>query len=330
MSITAIVPVWNGRDLLERLLLSLEAQTERASELLVVDNGSEDGAPDLARQHGARVIPMGRNAGFAAAVNRGIRESRTGWIAVLNSDVELAPDYFAALSAAGGWFASGKILSYAGESGSRMIDGTFDVVCRGGTAWRAGSARPDGPDFDAPRTITSPPWTAVLFRAELFRIVGLLEESFESYLEDVDFGLRCAAHQLDGRYVPSAVAWHRGSATLGRWHPETVRRISRNQVLLLARHYSGGLLWRCCWPIAVAHLLWGGLAFRHGAGWAWLRGKWQGLQSFPGARKLAGPFDSGLLPRLRSNEKTIRTLQQSTGFDRYWSLYFHLTGGGAK
>ena len=132
MSITAIVPVWNGRELLERLLASLEAQTEAAAELLVVDNGSTDGAPELARTRGARVIPMGRNAGFAAAVNRGIRESRGEWIAVLNSDVELAPDYFARLLAAGsagGWFATGKIL--AAGSGNR-IDATFDALCRGG------------------------------------------------------------------------------------------------------------------------------------------------------------------------------------------------------
>lgn len=112
MSITAIVPVWNGRELLERLLASLEAQTEAATELLVVDNGSTDGAPELARARGARVIPMGHNAGFAAAMNRGIRESRGEWIAVLNSDVELAPDYFARLLAACSadtWFATGKI-----------------------------------------------------------------------------------------------------------------------------------------------------------------------------------------------------------------------------
>ena len=329
MSITAIVPVWNGRQLLERLLASLEAQTAPAAELLVVDNGSTDGAPELARARGARVIPMGRNAGFAAAVNRGIRESRGEWIAVLNSDVELAPDYFARLLAAGsagGWFATGKIL--AAGSGNR-IDATFDALCRGGAAWRVGNGRADGPEFSVASPIWSAPWTAALFRTELFQRVGLLEESFESYLEDVDFGLRCAAQGLAGRYVPEALAWHRGSATLGRWHPETVRRIARNQLLLLARHYPRRLLVRWCWPIFVAQFLWGAVAFRHGAGFAWLRGAWQGLRRFFATR--GQTLDAKVLDRvLSTNERLIRSVQMSTGFDLYWRLYFLLTRGGAK
>jgi len=328
--ITAIVPVWNGRDLLSRLLDTLEAQTLRAGELLVVDNGSTDGAPELARQRGARVIAMGRNAGFAAAVNRAIREARGDRIAVLNSDVELAPDYFAILADAEGWFATGKILRQGGSRGFRSprIDGTFDAMCRGGTAWRVGSGRLDGPMFSDPCAITSPPWTAVLFRAELFQRIGYLEETFESYLEDVDFGLRSAAHGLTGLYVPAAVAWHRGSATLGQWHPETIRRIARNQIFLVARHYPGRLIFRWWWPIAVAQLLWGAVAFRHGCGLAWLRGKFQGLRNFGAVR--GRNFDPGLPELLRAGEHTICDLQVSTGFDPYWRWYFLLTGGGAK
>jgi GT2 family glycosyltransferase len=326
MSITAIVPVWNGRQLLERLLASLEAQTEPAAELLVVDNGSTDGAPELARAHGARVIPMGRNAGFAAAVNRGIRESRGEWIAVLNSDVELAPDYFAKLLGADAWFATGKILA---EGSDRRIDATFDVLCRGGAAWRVGNGRADGPVFSIARPIWSAPWTAALFRAELFQRVGLLEESFESYLEDVEFGLRSAAQGIAGQYVPEALAWHRGSATLGRWHPETVRRMARNQLLLLARHYPRRLLVGWFWPILVAQFLWGAVAIRHGAGFAWLRGEWQGLRGFFATR--GQTLDAKVLRSvLGTNEDLIRSVQASTGFDVYWKVYFLLTRGGAK
>jgi GT2 family glycosyltransferase len=337
MSISAIVPVWNGRELLERLLATLEAQTRRADEVIVVDNGSTDGAPEMAAGRGARVIRMGRNAGFAAAVNRGIRESRGEWIAVLNSDVELAPEYFEVLAARDAWFATGKILVAEGPlgplpngRGSGTIDGTFDLLCRGGCAWRVGSGRADGPLFSTARPIYSPPWTAVLFRGEVFRRAGYLEESFESYLEDVDFGLRCAALGLQGVYEPRAVAWHRGSATLGRWHRKTVRLIARNQVLLLARHYPRKLVFRCWWHILAGQLLWGAVALRHGGGLAWLRGKWQGLRSYSTARRDTGPFDPEVLERLRENEREIREFQAAAGFDLYWRLYFLLTGGGAK
>jgi GT2 family glycosyltransferase len=335
MSITVVVPVWNGRDWLARLLASLAAQTTPAAEVLVVDNGSHDGAPELACQRGARIIPMGRNAGFAAAVNRGIREARGEWIAVLNSDVELAPDYFEKLMAAGAPFATGKILQAAEPMIDPLIvptvDATFDALCRGGTAWRVGSGRPDGPIFSQELAIASPPWTAVLFRADVFQRVGLLEETFESYLEDVDFGMRCAALNMQGRYVPTALAWHLGSAALGRWHPETVRRIARNQLLLLARHYPSRLMLRWLWPILVAQLLWGAVALRHRTGLAWLRGKWQGLTGFAAARQSGQRIDSGFLRKwLPRNERRIHEIQQATGFDFYWKLYFFLTRGGTK
>ena len=320
MSLTAIVPVWNGRDLLARLLASVDAQTERPTELLVVDNGSTDGAPELARARGARVIPMGRNAGFAAAVNRGIRENRSTWLAVLNSDVELAPDYFATLLAAAAPFATGKIFSATVKD---RLDATFDAVCAGGTAWRAGQGRVDGPAFATRREISLAPWTALVLRADLVERVGLLDERFESYLEDVEFGLRCAAQGITGVYVPEALAWHYGSAALGRWHPETVRRIARNQCYIVALHYPE----RLSWPVWVAQTLWGGLAARHGTGLAWLHGKWQGVRD-SSRLKREGPTVTDSF--LRQNERTIYEIRKATGFDRYWQLYFLLTGRGTK
>ena len=330
--ISAIVPVWNGRELLIRLLDSLDAQTERAGELLVVDNGSTDGAPEVARERGARVVGMGHNSGFAAAVNRGIEESRGDWLAVLNSDVVLAPDYLAKLLAAaeagGAWFATGKILVAGSED---RIDATFDAMCRGGTSWRVGSGRMDGAAFSAARQIWSPPFTAVLLRRELFHRIGGLEKRFESYLEDVDFGLRCAAGNLPGVYVPAARAWHKGSAALGRWHSDIVRRMARNQLLLVARHYPGRLLRRWFWAVAAAQILWGGLALRHGVPFAWVRGSLEGLREFRAARGAHAPFDvTALEALLGDNECLIRDVQTSTGFDWYWKLYFLLTGGGAK
>ncbi len=119
--------------------------------------------------------------------------------------------------------------------------------------------------------------TACLIRREAFNALGPLDERFESYLEDVDFGLRCAKAGLTGVYEPAAVAYHQGSSTWGRWNPDTVRLLSRNQILLAAKHFRG----QPQWPILVGQLLWGLVALRHGCGWAWLEGKLAGLKDGP-------------------------------------------------
>lgn len=331
--VSVLVPVWNGRAMVERLMGSLHAQTHPIAEIVVVDNGSEDGAPELAEGLGARVIRMGRNAGFSRAVNRGIQECRSGWLALVNSDVELAPTWLAELMATvthtGVWFAAGKILSAADH---RAIDGTYDTLCRGGCAWRVGHGRNDGEEFSEAKMIWFAPGTASLFRAELFRRAGMLDESFESYLEDVEFGLRCACLDYRGRYVPEALAYHVGSAALGKWHPETVRRIARNQVFLVAKYYPARLFFHLAWPVVVSQALWGVVAMRHGALGAFLRGKLEGLMGFATARRNApatGTAPERFLQILRESEKEIHDIQRRTGFDGYWRVYFALTPGGA-
>ncbi|MGP8243825.1 MAG: glycosyltransferase family 2 protein [Bryobacteraceae bacterium] len=326
--ISAIVPLWNGEQLLESLLDSLACQTVPPAEILVVDNSSADGGPALAQRRGARVIPMGYNAGFAAAVNRGIAEVSTEFTAVLNTDVTLDPDYFEKLAARGAWFATGRILK---QQDPARLDATFDLLSRAATSWRAGNGLPYDSAFQQARAISSAPWTAALFRTEIFSRVGMLDTSFESYLEDVDFGLRAAALGLTGEYVPEAVAYHVGSASLGRWHHAVVRRIARNQVFLLARHYPRRLLLRWLWPILAGQSLWGLVALRHGAGLAWCRGKLEGLWRFRALRARSQPLPPQVLGDvIRPQERLLRLLQPAAGRDLYWRLYFLLTGSGAE
>ena len=123
-------------------------------------------------------------------------------------------------------------------------------------------------------------------------------------------------------YVPDALATHIGSATLGRWHPETVRRIARNQLLHVAKHYPHNWVRQFGWPVLVAQILWGLVALRHGRGFAWLRGKLDGMRSFRSMRRPGLPALSGILEQ---SEGEILALQRQTGFDIYWKLYFALT-----
>jgi hypothetical protein len=328
-AVTVVIPNWNRRDLVERLIPQLRAQSHPIAEIVVVDNGSQDGSAAAARQLGARVLEMGRNAGFSAAVNRGISETATELVAIVNNDVEPAAGWLERLAEAlrepRVWFAAGKLMS-AAQPGS--LDGAYDELSRGACAWRAGHGRADGELWNRPAPIRFAPFTAALFRTDLFSKVGPLDERFESYLEDVEFCLRAARQGLSGMYVPAAVAVHQGSATLGRWHPEVVERIARNQVLLVAKHYRPRDLWRYCWPILVAQALWGGVALRHGRPLSFLRGKIEGLAAFPSFRRevaWASPGVKSLSEILEQSEAEILRLQRCTGFDSYWRLYFALT-----
>ena len=314
--VTAVIPVHNRADLLQRLLDTLQAQTFPL-EPLVVDNASTDGAPELARSRGYRVIEMEENAGFARAVNRGWREAKTDWIAILNSDVELDSRWLERLTAAFGnttSFATGTIFSAANP---RQVDGTYDLVSRAACAWRAGHGEPARDDAAGMFPIAIAPATACIFRRDTLERLGGFDESFGSYLEDVDLGLRCVREGISGVFVPDAIAWHRGSATFGRWNPQTVRLISRNQVLLLSRHYDRALLRSCLWPILAGQLLWGLVALRHGSLIAWIQGKVNGLREF----RIDAEPSSRLRDFLCASEREIRTRAR----DPYWRWYFRLT-----
>lgn len=310
--ITAVIPNWNGADRLRKLLPDLD----RLGEVLVADNGSTDASEAVVREAGARLLPLGANLGFAKAVNAGILAARAEarWIAILNNDITLAPGFFEALLDADADFAAPLLLRASDPS---IIDGAFDLPARSGAAHRAGAGRPAAdPAFAKARDILSAPMTAALFRRSLFRDVGMLDESFGSYLEDVDFGVRCALSGRHGRFVPGALAYHEGSATLGgAWSAGSTRWIARNQVLLARKH--GADLWPALWGQA----LWGLLAVRHGVALAWLRGKIEGLRT---------PVERNCHQNWRQivfdSEREILNLQRQSGFDWYWRQYFRGVG----
>jgi GT2 family glycosyltransferase len=323
MSVAAIIPHWNRRDLLDPLFFSLRSQTRTFDEIIVVDNGSSDDSANLAASLGATVLRLQKNLGFAAAVNRGIQATKADWIAILNNDVTLAPDWLERLLETKASFASGKILNAADHS---LIDGTFDEISRAACAWRCGQGRKDSPIWNQPRPIRIAPMTAAIFRKSLFDSIGLLDENFGSFLEDVDFGIRCALRGVPGEYIPEAVAYHRGSATMGAWNKDTVKRIARNQILLIAKHFGD----QPRWPIVAGQMLWGLVALRHLRGGSFLRGKISGWKAARALYRENITTSEEPNPCIRisslaaDGEREIFALQQQTGFDRYWRAYFWL------
>ena len=326
-TVSAIIPTWNRADLLQNILANLRGQTRSPDEVIVVDNGSTDASPEVAREFGAVLVTLSGNQGFAMAVNEGIRRAGSDWFLIINNDVELQPQWIERLLTAaeqeGADFAAGKLLQSARPD---RIDGTWDLVSRGAHAWRCGYGRADDGSWSHRKEVQAVPMTAAIFHRRIFERIGDLDTRFEAYYEDVDFGMRCAAAGFKGLYEPAAVATHFGKGTLGKQSARVLFLTARNQVFLLAKHYSGATLWRFAWPIFIGQMLSVAGAAKQGHLLPALRGLWEGMRRWPSFRNEL-PADSGRTERaLLASELEIRDIQNQIGFDPYWRLYFSLVG----
>ena len=284
-AVTAIVLNYNGAELLDVVIPSLERQTYPNLSVILVDNGSSDGSADHARARWpqVRVGEIAQNVGVAGALNRGILESTTELVALLNNDIELEPDWLERLVAGllqhpEAASASGKMLRFDERT---VIDAAGDAMRWSSACTNRGAGETDEGQYDAPRPVFSACAGAALYRRAAFDEVGLFDEDFFAYFEDIDWSLRAQLRRLGSWYEPAAVAYHkRGATTSGsrdRYRP--LQR--RNQIWLVAKDYPGGMILRHLPKIVLLNL---GLALqdmRQGAFRSTLRGWWDALRGLP-------------------------------------------------
>lgn len=250
-ALTVAVVTYNGRELLETALSSLAAQSFRDFRVLVVDNASTDGTPAWLERNWpqAQVIVHADNQGVTAALNAGLRASETGLTMLLNNDMELHPDCLGELvrtlreyPQAGS--ATPKLLSFQDR---QVLDGAGDTFNWAGVGWRRGHGERDVGQYDRPQAIFGACGGAAMYTREALRAVGLLDEDFFAFYEDVDWAFRAQLAGFECRYVPSAIAYHVGSATLGRGYTDFTRyHIWRNGIWVVLKDYPLPLL---CWAL---------------------------------------------------------------------------------
>lgn len=328
--VSVIIPTWRRSDLLRQCLLSLRGQTFSDFETVLVSNGAGDWVGQMAGEFKCVLLEFAENRGFAAAVNRGVRSARSEYAAVVNDDVELEKNWLERTTACLDArpeiaFCCGKILQPNGI----LLDNAGDALSLAGSAWRIGYGRSDSPAFDVPRPVIAVPGTAALFRASVWERLGGFEEAFFAYLEDVDFSLRAFRAGYRGYYLPAAICRHWGGATLGGAESAPVfRLLTRNQWLLLVRHYPLALWLRLGPRIVWAQGLWFLMALRKGRLGSYLRGMAELLGLLPRALRKR-PASEGdwraLLAWLKESEREIYadvTAPDRSRQDTFWKMYF--------
>ncbi|MCC7104986.1 MAG: glycosyltransferase family 2 protein [Chloroflexi bacterium] len=286
MLVSVIIPTWNGAHLLGACLDSLRRQTYQPLEVVVVDGGSRDGTVEMVSRCYPEVllVPLPRNLGFTGNVNAGLRAARGEALGLLNNDAEADPAWVELL--VHGLSAGPRVGSCASKmlyaDRRDVIASAGDVLRRDGLAAQRGNGSLDDGRFDAPGPVFAASGGAVLYRGSMLEDVGLLDERFVSYLEDVDLGFRAQLRGWTCQYVPGARVYHRVSATGGG--PLASYFVARNTLRLIAKDFPLELLARAWTSIVRAQRerardalgAWRGAAAR-----ATLRGQVAGLVEVP-------------------------------------------------
>ena len=284
--VSVIIPNWNGAHHLPVCLDALQAQTYPRVEVILVDNGSIDGSQALVSEKypEVRLLAQDHNLGLTGGNNAGFRVAQGEILISLNNDTEVAPRFVEALVDAmvehpEAGMAAAKMLLFDRRD---TIHSAGDGYGVDGIPYNRGVWQRDEGQYDEPGWIFGGCGGAVAYRRAMLDQVGLFDESFFMYCEDVDLNWRAQLAGWGCWYTPEAVVYHKLSATGGGAIASYYT--GRNTLWVIAKNYPGALLrkhWlrvlRAQWGVARDALqAWRGQAAR-----ARLRGQMAGLLGWP-------------------------------------------------
>lgn len=244
--ISVVVLNWNGYQVLEGCLRSLNDQTYQPLEIIVVDNASTDGSVDFLRQkfQDINLFINEKNLGFGAGNNIGILASHGKYIMILNNDTRVDPKCVEELKRSiekddrYGVCAS-KILL---ECKPDIIDGVGIVVCPDGLSF--GRGRLEKKDrYDEEEEIFFASDCACLYRREMLEDIGLYDEDFFAYADETDMGWRARLAGWKCIYSPKAIVYHLHSVSSGgRYSSFKAFLVERNRIWVALKNFPISLI----------------------------------------------------------------------------------------
>ena len=233
--VTAIVVDFNGGSMLDESLASLVSQTYAPIEIILIHNGSTDGAAARARDaHGERLAYLRNptNLGFAVANNQAFERARGEWVFLLNNDAVAAPGLIESLmrvaehSQEVGMLACRVVVS----SEPHVFDSVGLSVYPDGVCRTRGWEEKDHGQYDRIEEVLGPHGAAAAYRRSMLDEVGGFDPAYFAYLEDLDLALRAQLAGWKCLYVPDATVRHRKSATFGNYSRFKAYHVERNRI----------------------------------------------------------------------------------------------------
>jgi GT2 family glycosyltransferase len=254
--VSVIIPNWNGKDLLGPCLETLYRQQFDDLETILVDNGSTDDSVAFVEKNYPQVaiVRLEANRGFSAAVNAGIVASSAPYVCLLNNDTEVDRHWLGTLVSAlaadpKAGSAASKVLFF---SDPRSVNSAGDEFSLFGVAYQRRWMPGDAALFNHAGYVFSACGAAALYRRELFDKIGLFDESFFAYQEDVDVGFRAQLAGYRCLFVPDAIVYHKYHKTSSRVGDLTLKLRERNKYFVMVKNLPA-IFVPLCLPLFLLH-----------------------------------------------------------------------------
>lgn len=277
VDLSICIVTFNACNLLRECLGSLYAQTQRSLEVIVVDNGSQDGVQDMLRQEfpGVQLVQNQENAGYTRPMNQALRQAQGRWLVQLNPDTLVLAGAF------------DRLVEYmeahpeVGICGPKVLnrDGTLQKPCRrgeprpwavisyfSGLAARFPHSKFFGGyllnylDEDQTSPVDGVAGSCMLIRRAVVEQIGYLDEQFFAYQEDADYCARARAAGWQVVYMPQAQITHYGGMGGSRVQPyRSIVEWHRSYYLYYRKHLAKDYFFLLNWLYYLA------MAFKLGA-----------------------------------------------------------------
>jgi GT2 family glycosyltransferase len=326
-----VIPNLNGEEALRACVESLLAQSLQPY-VVIVDNASTDGSVALLEQTypDIELIKHTVNTGYTGGVNPGFQraiELGSPYAAPFNNDAVADPDWLKNLvdhldTSPEVGIATPKVLSADGTH----LDSTGDYYTVWGLAYPRGRDELDTGQYDQQTEVFAASGAASLYRVSMLQEVGVFDQDFFAYYEDVDLSFRAQLAGWKVAYVPSARVYHATGSTSSKIKGFTTYQTMKNLPLLMVKNVPDAYLWRVSWRLTLAHTLFFLRAITRGQGWAAAKGEWAGAkltltasrkrQAIQAAKKVSDEYIwSMLVHDLPPNARALRGLR-----GKWWKL----------
>ncbi len=274
--VSVIVLNWNGKRLLEECFDALCKQSFNDFETILVDNGSKDGSVEFIKKKfpKIKILALPKNVGFARGNNEGIKIAKGEYIALLNNDTKVSPDWLKELyqgitSDARIGFCASKMIFYSNRG---KIDTAGDSYSRCGAPFKRG-CREGADKYNVMEKVFGACAGAAIYRKSMLDDIGLLDEDFFLGFEDSDLSFRAQLAGYECLYIPKAVVFHKVSATIGKTSKSQVYYGQRNLEYVYFKNMTAGLMRKYFF----SHLVYNLVAFVYftikGRGWDFCKAK---------------------------------------------------------